>query len=692
MKFFLFILSIIVYWSLFYYSNYFVKNDTFSVVDNLVNSLYFKFKSPYVNNSVKKDLHNIVFVWIDDKFFKKYNKTPFDLNNMDYLSFLSQIYKDNPKYVLFDWKDLSFVWNKYMKFLWIHSKAYKDYLIETFEKWNQIVLSPVAKKKTLLWYDKYSDYLKKYFGERWLSLWNTDFKKWKDGLIQWFDIYYKNKLQVPLWYMLYLKENNILKPKLKNKDGFLDIYDANNLIKQVPLTKWNNILFSPLVSFSKIKYYSILDVMNDKQNNFLKKKIVFLWVNSDSYRNVKTYAWVFPSLQYQINLYLSLKNDLYYKKIDNKYILYYLYLIYFLSIIILFIKKDYKYVIWILFTSILISVYLYYLFLSQILVFINLWTIISILIIALFANLILWLLNSYIKRKEITNLFDKYIWKEVLEKKEQKNSSNKISEQKKVFILFTDIEWFTNISERLKPQQTIDMLNIYFKYMNQEIEKSGWFIDKYVWDAVIAFWEDKKYSDNILKVILNIKILHKKINKEIQEKISSDITLNTRFGVHYGEVIVWDIWDESWKISYTIIWDNVNLASRLEWINKYYWTNIIISENILSTIKHSGNFYYRLLDKITVKWKKEWIKIYELISTKSEFSDLEYVKYIRKFEKWIYYYFTWSFITSFWILSELKQEKYSKNDNALNIMYKRVKILKESPPKDWDGIWRYNTK
>lgn len=310
----------------------------------------------------------------------------------------------------------------------------------------------------------------------------------------------------------------------------------------------------------------------------------------------------------------------------------------------------------------------------------------------LFLNFILWIISSYIKRKEITNLFDKYVWKEVLEKKEQENSSKKISEQKKVFVLFTDIEWFTSISEKLKPQQTIDMLNIYFKYMNQEIEKSGWFIDKYVWDAVIAFWEDKKYSDNVLKVILNMKILHKKINEEIREKISQDITINTRFWVHYGEVIVWDIWDESWKISYTIIGDNVNLASRLEWINKYYWTNIIISENILPTIKHSWNFYYRLLDKIIVKWKKEWIKIYELIATKSELDNLEYIKYIRKFEKWIYYYFTWNFITSFWILSELKQEKFSKDDIALNIMYDRVKLLKESPPKNWDGIWRYNVK
>jgi len=681
------------YGLLFYYSSFFMKNNTFFVVDDFVNSLYFNIKSPYVNDAVKKDLKDIVFVWIDDKFFTKFNKTPFDLDNMDYYSFIDKINKLNPDYILFEWNWLNLVWNKYIKFMWINSSYYKNYVKDSFSNIKKLFLSDSLKDKLLLGYDNYSYYLKQYFWKKWLSVWNVKLNKWKDGIIKWFNIFYNEENQLPLWYILYFKSNNIKDYRLDKKKWFLNIYkDWNSLIKKVPLMDNDNILITPVVSFSKIKYYSIVDIMNNKQKDLLKDKIVFLWVNSKSYRKFRTYAWLFPSLVYQLNLYLSLKNDIFYKNMSKDIILYLIYFVLILSFIALL--KNHIYSMFVIITSIFLSIYIYYLLLSQLWIFFNLGTIIVILLMVLGTNFILWVLASYIKRKQITKLFDQYVWKEVLEKKESEwmSQSKKISDQKKVFILFTDIEWFTSISEKLTPEQVINMLNIYFKYMNQEIEKSWWFIDKYIWDAVIAFWENKKYSDNILKVILNMKILHKKINEEIHEKISSDININTRFWVHYGDVILWDVWDEFWKISYTVIWDNVNLASRLEWINKYYGTNIIVSETVLPRIKHQGLFYYRLLDKIIVKWKKEWIKIYELISTKSDLTDVEYIKYIRTFEKWIFYYITWNFISAFSILSELKQEKFSENDNALEIMYNRVKLLKENPPEDWDGIWRYNTK
>lgn len=693
MKYFLILLTIVFYSFLFYYSSFFLKNDTFFVVDNFINSVYFNLKSPYVNDNVKEDLKNIVFVWIDDNFFSKFHKTPFDLDNMDYFSFIDKINKLNPNYILFDWNSLNLVWNKYINFLWINSLYYKNYMLDSFSSIKNLFLSDNLKNKLLLGYDDYSYYLKQYFWKKWLSTWTIKLSKWKNWITKWISIFYNNFFQIPLWYMLYLKENNIKNYKLEKKDWFLNIYkNWWNLIKQIPVTQDNNILISPLVSFSKIKYYSIIDIMKNKQKDFLKDKIVFLWVNSKLYRKFRTYAWNSSSLVYQLNLYLSLKKDIFYRSLSKKVILYFIYFVLILSFIALI--KSHIYSMSILFWSIFLSIYIYYLLLSQLWIFINLWTLVVIFLIILSVNFVLWLLNSYIKRKQITKLFDQYVWKEVLEKKEDELSSNnkKISEQKKAFILFTDIVWFTSISEKLKPQQVIDMLNIYFKYMNQEIEKSWWFIDKYVWDAVIAFWEDKKYSDNILKVILNMKNLHKKINEEIHDKILSDININTRFWVHYWDVIVWDIWDKFWKISYTIIWDNVNLASRLEWINKYYWTNIIISETILPTIKYSTWFYYRLLDKITVKWKKEWIKIYELISSRNKFDNLEYIKYIRKFENWILYYLSWNFNSSFTIFTELKQEKFAKDDNALSIMYKRVKKLKENPPENWDGIWKYNMK
>jgi len=205
----------------------------------------------------------------------------------------------------------------------------------------------------------------------------------------------------------------------------------------------------------------------------------------------------------------------------------------------------------------------------------------------------------------------------------------------------------------------------------------------------MAFWENIKTADKILDVILSMDKLHKKINKEISNTLNKEINLKTRIWIHYWKVIVWDVWNFSWKISYTIIWDNVNLASRLEWVNKFYSTNIIVSEEIINKIKNRSFYKYRLIDKIAVKWKTKWIKIYQLLSNEDNINDL---MYIRKFEKWIYYYITWIFDSAFAIFSELKNSEIWKKDKVLDIMLERVKNLKNNPPEIWEWIWKYYKK
>ena len=247
---------------------------------------------------------------------------------------------------------------------------------------------------------------------------------------------------------------------------------------------------------------------------------------------------------------------------------------------------------------------------------------------------ILHILSINQKRKEYLHiLFNKYVWEKVLEKKD-KSKYWKLAENKKIAIMFSDIAWFTNISEKLSAQEVIQMLNIYFKHTNKEIWYSKWFIDKYIWD----------------------------------------------------------VWDKNEKISYTAIWDNINLWARLEWINKFYWTNIIISEDFYIKLKDKSSFIIRLIDKITVKWKTESIKIYHVFAKTHNEVSPELINYIKLFKKGLNLYFDWNFKKAKIELEMLEIFKIWQNDPTLKILLERINYLIQNKPKTWDWVWRFNKK
>lgn len=671
--FFIFFINFLQKWWNIY--NYFVDYIFFNNFNN--NNSYFK-------NNIGNNLDNIVFIWIDEKFLNKSYKDEYDVSNYDYNLFLQKIDHFKPKNIIIS--NLN---------LWLVSKDYKNILNTINNPYiNNIYNNYITLKKTLLsldsnviiWYDNNKN-LNAIFKNENIDLWYNNFSINQIWFSDGFNVT-ESTNNVPLWYKLFLKEN-----KINNFSTFVSWWyynikdnDKGIIVRKIPLIDWKTIKFPLLLKENDVNYYSIYDIINnEKLWEKIKWKNVFLWYNIDKF-NLNSYIGKLPESMYHINSYFSIKNNFYYNSINKNNINYYLLLIIWISIFLFFLYKDIKFSLWFTFFSILFSIFLYYILLVKWWYFFPLWKILIVLFIKLFLDFVFWLFSWYIKRREITNLFDKYVWKNVLEKKQ--SSIKWTSDNKNVFILFSDIESFTSISEKLSPEQVIKMLNIYFYHLWREIEKSWWFIDKYIWDSIMAFWEDVKYSDNILNVMLNMEKTHEKINEEIHEKIDKNINLKTRIWLHYGNVLVWDVWNASWKISYTIIWDNVNLASRLEWINKFYNTSMVFSQYVLDTIKHSANYTYRLIDKISVKWKKEWVKIYQLIWKNDVYSKF----YIREFEKWIYYYISWNFESAYTIFLKLISSNEGYKDKVLKVMFSKVKYLKENPPKIWEWIRRYNEK
>ena len=262
-------------------------------------------------------------------------------------------------------------------------------------------------------------------------------------------------------------------------------------------------------------------------------------------------------------------------------------------------------------------------------------------------------------------------------------------ENKKVAIFFSDIEWFTSISEKLSPEDLVKFLREYLGDMSDIIMDQKWFVNKYEWDAIMAlwwvFWE--KSTENSFFACLSAleqKEALIKLNKIWKKRGFSEI--KARIWIHSWDAIIWNIWSQGRKMEFTALWDSVNLASRLEWVNKFYNTYICVSEEIYKDTKKS--FEFRFLDKIRVKWKNESIKIYELVCTLEKATD-EIISDIQKFGFAINLYLERDFKTA---ITRFEKLATLWDWPSKAYIERCKKYIKSPPPEDWDWVWTMEDK
>ena len=204
----------------------------------------------------------------------------------------------------------------------------------------------------------------------------------------------------------------------------------------------------------------------------------------------------------------------------------------------------------------------------------------------------------------------------------------------KVAVLFADMEWFSSKVEKLGAPSTVYILNKYLSVFAKAIKKYGGNVDKFIGDAVMAFWEWEQGADKAAKAAVEAVRGIKTLSKEIFEKMGEKV--NTRVGLSFGEAILGDVGSED-RLDYTVIGDSVNVASRLEGINKIYGTSIIASENFIKALKNPDQFLIRWLDVTKVKGREQQVKIYEImpvLPAELEISKLKALReYIQQFEK-----------------------------------------------------------
>jgi len=303
--------------------------------------------------------------------------------------------------------------------------------------------------------------------------------------------------------------------------------------------------------------------------------------------------------------------------------------------------------------------------------------------------MILFLFRNTQKSKNVMNYaFNKYVSSDLVN--QMVNDPSKIrrsATKKKISILFSDIANFTSISEKLSPEKLIYFLNDYLHEMTEIIIKNDGYIDKYIGDAIMAFWEENKDSKNIVEksCMASLQMIQKVRELKIKWKNEFGEDVDIRIGVNYGNVVVGNIGSEH-KFDHTVIGDNVNLASRLEGVNKKYGTNLIISEFVYEKIK--SKFITRELDYIKVKGKNKPIRIYEILisQTRTPLKD----EFLNLFNKGLNLYRKAKFEEA----ETLFRKCYIKfSDKASKTFLDRCQILKEKNlNENWDGIFTMEDK
>lgn len=292
-------------------------------------------------------------------------------------------------------------------------------------------------------------------------------------------------------------------------------------------------------------------------------------------------------------------------------------------------------------------------------------------------------------KRQFTELFGQYVPPELVDEM-AKNPEGYSMEGRKaeLTVLFSDIRGFTTISEGLEPDQLAALMNEYLGAMTEVVRDNRGTLDKYIGDAIMAFWgapmEDADHAKHAVLTAIKMQQVLADLNKALVER--GWPVLKIGVGVNTGVMTVGDMGSPVRK-AYTVMGDAVNLGSRLEGITKQYGVGIIVGETTREKLKK--DFVFRELDRVKVKGKDEPVGIYEPVGLEGEPSRAE-MEEIRMWGQFLRSYRAQDWDSAEVALLNLSraQPRYLYDLYAERIAHYR----KEAPGADWDGSWKFDTK
>ena len=263
-------------------------------------------------------------------------------------------------------------------------------------------------------------------------------------------------------------------------------------------------------------------------------------------------------------------------------------------------------------------------------------------------------------------------------------------ERKELTIFFSDIENFTKMSEQMRPEDLVTVLNDYLSEMTKILLENNGTLDKYEGDAIVAFWGAPiPQSDHAYRACRTAVQMQRRLEElRLTWLREGKSDLRVRIGINTGEVVVGNMGGAD-RFDYTIIGDSVNLGARLEGANKQYKSNIMISENTYQYVK--DKIIVRELDLLVVMGKSEPIRVYELIGLEEEALSEEKLQLVKLYTNALAHYRRREFDDAIKGFESVLQ--INTNDFPSQLYIERSYLYKKSPPpENWNGLFILHTK
>jgi len=282
-------------------------------------------------------------------------------------------------------------------------------------------------------------------------------------------------------------------------------------------------------------------------------------------------------------------------------------------------------------------------------------------------------------RKRMKGTLVRYMEKDIVERLLNDPSRQVLGgTRNKATVMFADVRGYTGMTENLTAEQTVSFLNDYFSLMVDIIFQNKGVLDKYIGDAIMSvFGVPYVREDDALRAVRTAIQMRDRLSEFNDRRMESGaLPIRIGIGICTGEVISGNIGSER-RMDFTVIGDSVNVASRIEKLNKYYGTDILIGEATQQTLH--DRLATREVDVVRAKGKKQPVRIYEVLGEK----EVSLNKSQEVFARGLSLYQELAFEKAAGVFSAC-----ADTDHLCRIFLERCNYFKTSPPpQDWDGAW-----
>jgi adenylate cyclase len=294
------------------------------------------------------------------------------------------------------------------------------------------------------------------------------------------------------------------------------------------------------------------------------------------------------------------------------------------------------------------------------------------------------------EKKKIKSMFSSYVSPELVERMVADEIEYKLGGSlEHLTVLFSDIENFTSISENLDPDELVSAMNNYLDDITNVINDCSGTLDKYIGDAVMAFYgapvETENHAADACRTALRAGTTWSKNGQSGRE-----IRFNTRFGINTGKMLVGNM-GSARRFNYTVMGDQVNVGARCESACKIFGVYTIVSESSKEEADITDEFLFRKLGMVKVKGKSEPLALYQLVSFKND-AKPQTVEIISQFEEGLDLYFNRDFEQAMEVFNDVEKFEVShlnagsRMNPSTHYIVKCREMIMNEPAKDWKGV------